>query len=434
LNWKRSMANKILFLPHCTAVGHAGRMLLIAQVLRERLNGTIEFAGNGRYGCLFTRAGFRFHKPDLQGPTHMLVEARLTHFYTQKISIRERANRFKNLTRLLPELIAQEIELYRRVRPDLIVWDGRWTAAIAAEAMGIPFISVMNTVITPYSQMRIGIPKTLPLFTSYPSLRTPLSRLPQRVQSWAMNTCQSLLFLFCLRFVNNLRASYGLQPFTNLSALFYPGLRTVIVPEPRIFSPVNTPPPNFQYVGPVVWEPRMEIPGPIQDLKDIIYITMGTTGHPMTFRPLLDALASMPQFPVVVTVADLAEVEALKPLSDHVHVYPFLPGNALAQRSRLVICHGALATMTQALSRGVPVLAIPLIVPHEIWSTMVERLGAGLKLYNYELTPQKVRGAVEQLLTEEKYRRVAQDLAPQCQLEGGPERAAEVILSELRRA
>jgi len=428
------MANKILFIPFCTGAGHSGRMLVMAQALKERLEGTIEFAGSGKYGALFSRAGFRFH--ELEGPDFTLHrgKADLVRLHAQKTSVREYIGFFKEVMGLIPQMITHELELYRSVKPDLIVWDGRWTATISAEVAGIPFVSVMNTILTPYSRIRGGFPRTFPLFTTYPWLRTPVVKLPQTVQRWLFYRYLDLFFFFSLRFVNKLRASLGLPAFTSSSELFYPGLRTVIVPEPDILSPVITPPPNFHYVGPVVWQPEMEIPEPVRDLRDIIYISMGTTGNPLVFKPLIQALASMPQCSVVVTVGDLIEVEALKPWPGHVHVYPFLPGIEMAKRARLMICHGALATMAQALSHGVPVLTIPLTIQHEIWSDLVEMLGVGLKLYMFELTPQKVHRVVEQLLTDERHRRAAENLAPRCRLKGGPERAAELILGKLGRA
>jgi MGT family glycosyltransferase len=425
------MAQKVLFFPLCYGVGHAGRMLLIANALRERLNGTIECAGNGPYGALFMEAGYAFHTPHLPDVGSLMGVDKFIHFYTQKRSASDRVRRYKQTIKCLPELIAAEIKLYESVKPDLIVWDGRWTAALAAEVVGIPFVSVMNTVLTPFARLKMEVPKTLPLFTATPRVRTLMTKLPTTLQYWLAEKLWSSLFHFSLRVVNKLRQSYGLKPYPNPAAFFYPGLRTVIIPEPALLSPIPSPPATFHYVGPIVWQPSVELPAPIWDLKDIIYITMGTTGNPMVFRPLIEAFASMPQHQVVMTVADLIEPEALQPWPANVHVYPFLPGIAVARRSKVMICQGALATMTQALSQGVPVLAIPLTIQHEMWSDMVQRLGVGLKLYAFEATPARVAAAVDQILSEDTYRRAAEAFAAQCDATEGPARAAELILKEL---
>jgi len=102
----------VRFLPACEGVGHAGRMLLVAQALRENFDGTIEFAGNEEAGRLFSEAGFQFH---------------------------EIGEGFS-----LKRIIDRGVELYRSLDPDLLVWDGRFTVPISAEIAGLPFVSVLH--------------------------------------------------------------------------------------------------------------------------------------------------------------------------------------------------------------------------------------------------------------------------------------------------
>jgi hypothetical protein len=59
---------KVLFMPSCEVLAHAGRMLLVAHALREKFSGMIEFAGQGKYGAIFPESGFTFHEMEGESP------------------------------------------------------------------------------------------------------------------------------------------------------------------------------------------------------------------------------------------------------------------------------------------------------------------------------------------------------------------------------
>jgi len=410
-------------------------MLITAQALREQFDGTIEFAGSGRYGALFPEAGFHFHDlRDLPETRHFLLEPRRS-VHALLARKGEIIHQWKDIRRYVQRVISNELELYKAVKPDLIVWDGRATASMSAEVAAIPFVSVANTFHTLNSshfQLAGGFPLTFPVFSKYPRLKGLVSHLPQKTQRRLFRHVLNLLSRLILRSVNMVRATFNLRAFDSPSDVFR-RVGPVIVPEPELepFTSRRYLPENFHYVGAVVWQPQIPIPQPLLKLDDVVYVTMGLTGDSRVFKPIIDILSATHRGPVVLTVGDLLEPQDLKPLPENVHVYDFLPGVDVARRSTLVICHGAMATMAQALSQGVPVIGIPFKVEHEVGIDWVEAIGAGSKLHRFDLTPQTLGQIVKKALTGEEYRQAAKAIAPRFRLDDGPRLAAKIILDEL---
>ena len=91
----------------------------------------------------------------------------------------------------------------------------------------------------------------------------------------------------------------------------------------------------------------------------------------------------------------------------------WLPGLACAERAAAVVCNGGSPMVYQALSRGRPVVGLP--VNHDQYYVMeaLVRKGAGRLLRAGQVRPQPAREAVEAVLREPSYRIAAQALQAQ---------------------
>src|SRR5262245_40725693 len=322
----------VLFLPACEGVGHAGRMLLVAEALREQFDGIIEFGGDGPSGRLFSDAGFRFHEIGSGFSLNNLGSLIAKRPFVRPVAA------FRGLVDSYRRIIERDVELYRRLTPDLLVWDGRFIVPVSAELAGLPFVSVLWTYLTPYSTVRWPLPRTAPHVGI-------LARSPTKVREGLAALFQRKLFPgLLLKFFNALRVKCRLAPRRSVSELFE-GLQPAILPEPEALAPTKDLPKKFHHVGFLVLQPQMDLPGWLKDMQDIVYITMGTSGNPGIFRPLIEAFAGRPAQPVVITTGDLIDAGSLAPLPENVHVHRFLPGLEVAKRARLMICQGAPATM-----------------------------------------------------------------------------------------
>ena len=423
---------KVIFVPSCEGLAHAGRMLVVAKVLRDKFKGVIEFAGDGKYGNLFPEAGFPFHEIGDSKSVRILSLDHKRFLFDRKWTVSQCISLAKEVLSSYQNLIKMELDLFRNLKPDLIIWDGRLSVPISAEVSGIPSISFVHSWLTPFSKISYGFPKTHPLLIKFPWLNF-LGKLPVRLQNPLAQYFWRVQRYFFLKLYNKLRGTFDLAPLKSYSELFKK-LPLVLLPDLAAMSPSLDHPKNFHYVGPLGWEPDVALPESLKNRHDLIYICMGSTGSPEIFEPLMEAFSGMPELEFIFATGDVVDPRQLKPLSSNLSVYKYLPGLELAKRSRLFICHGGLGTIYQALSQGVPIIGIPFILSQEIAGIdQVVALGAGMKLILSELNPEKIKQAVKEVLAGEHYSRQAKKISTQFSLDEGPMRSAEIILDQLSR-
>ncbi len=419
---------RVMFMPECEVLAHTGRSLIVAGSLSERFGGSISFAGSGRYSKLIRETGFEFCRT--KGSFRTIA----TEFFTGRRPLYKIPSLFRELLSLYREIVLEEVDLLKSLKPDLVIGDGRPSASISAEICGLPCILITNVCssagVLPYHTIKQSLPLTSPLFTKFPWLR-PVNRLPEKAQKLLLsNHLFRLDSLLRVKFHNRLRTSFGLEPWKD----FRDTLKTskVILADMKGFNPIDALPEKYHFVGPLVWEPDMDLPEPLKDQKDFIYITMGSTGNPGIFFSLIEAFCQMPEFQVVLATGDIVSMEEIGPLPPNVRAYKFLPGIEMAKRSRLIICQGGLGTIYQALSEGVPIIGIPFLPDQEVYGIdRVEALGAGSKIHLFEITPERIISEVNKIFNREDYQRAAQEISTLFTLNEGPNNAAELIIKEL---
>lgn len=122
---------------------------------------------------------------------------------------------------------------------------------------------------------------------------------------------------------------------------------------------------------------------------------------------MLNALAELP----VTVIAATAGRSDLKTVPANAFVADYLPGEAAAARSAVVVCNGGSLTTQQALVAGVPVIGVAGNLDQHLNMEAVERAGAGVLLRTERLKSQRVAGAVMQVISRSEYRQAAARLA-----------------------
>ncbi|POX68657.1 glycosyl transferase family 1, partial [Mycobacterium kansasii] len=120
-----------------------------------------------------------------------------------------------------------------------------------------------------------------------------------------------------------------------------------------------------------------------------------------------DALADLP----VTVIAATADRSGLSNVPANAFVADYLPGEAAAARSAVVVCNGGSLTTQQALLAGVPVVGIASNLDQHLNMEALERAGAGMLLRTERLSRRRVADAVQQALGDAGYRQAALRLA-----------------------
>lgn len=143
-----------------------------------------------------------------------------------------------------------------------------------------------------------------------------------------------------------------------------------------------------------------------------VYVTAGTTYNRRAgsmFSTVIDALREEP-VNVIATVGPDGDTKAFDPRPPHIRVEKFVPQVSLLPHCAAAICHAGAGTVLGAMAHGVPVLVLMLQVAadHYEVASQVEASGAGLSLSADDLSADAVRGKLNELLVNPRYRLAAQ--------------------------
>ncbi|MRW94521.1 glycosyl transferase family 1 [Duganella sp. FT80W] len=391
---------RILFVAEAVTLAHVGRSLALAQTLDRQ-----------RYDVHFACAPG--HEMFLKGS--QLRSWTLNSISSQRFLAALAAGKPVYDRATLAQYVLDDIRLLEAVRPQVVIGDFRLSLSVSARVVQVPYVTVTNAYWSPYVQQHYRVPaialsRVLPI-----ALAEPLFR-----------AVQPLAFALHSRPLNAVRRAYQLPSLgPDLRRVYTDADHVLYADIPEMF-PAHDLPITHAYLGPVMWSPPVELP-PWWDAmpggRDIVYVTLGSSGQAALLPRVLQALAPLP---LTVMAATAGNVDAGL-LPDNVHVASYLPGEQAAQRARLVICNGGSPTSQQALAAGVPVLGIAGNLDQYLNMDGVLRAGAGALLRSDRLQEEQLRGAALHLLQQPEPRAAAQAVARQFQQYDAAARLASLL-------
>lgn len=375
------MMSKILVMPNGYFLAHVSRSLEIAKYLRE-IGHEVIFASEGNYMELVQENEF----PVLSVKT-LEIDRILA------CSRQGRVNWYDY--DLVKTSVEAELKLFEQIKPDLVLSSFRLTLKTSCELASLPLAVILNSSWTNFSTVRNKAPEhsqfTKILGQSLASLIFP----------WGKEMVITLDILPFKKF----RQEAGLSPGKNLWDIWQGDLNLISdIPE---YGPTKNLPSNFYYIGPIIWEPNIEMPywfEQIDSQKPTIYITMGSTGNPYFFEQAIDIFGDS-DYQFIMTTAGLVK---LTNIPKNFFVTEYAPGSLIMQKSDLVICQGGNGTIYQAMSQGLPIIGIPTSHDQEFNMNRVVDLGIGIQLSELKFKPSHLIQAVEKIFNELTYRETAQ--------------------------
>lgn len=300
---------------------------------------------------------------------------------------------------IIEQYIADDRELLKSIRPDLVIGDMRLSLGISARLSSVPYATISNAYWSPFALVKTCIPE-LPL-THYisPRILNPLFRI---VFPWLESRAKA---------INALRTQYDLPPLHKETHEFHDA-DYVLYPDVPEFVPLRYQPPNHFFIGPLPtafsnskpkWWSTM-----CQDRRPKVLVSMGSSGSLTVLHSILTALLDLPVSIILISAG--REIEGIDPgILGRVHYSaPFVPFEEAAAVSRLVITHGGSSTIYPTLSVGTPVLGIPSNFDHQLSCALLKRSGAGFSIRTEFVTSQNAQTAVRALSNDSRYKNSAE--------------------------
>jgi UDP:flavonoid glycosyltransferase YjiC (YdhE family) len=351
---------KVLFIPYTHTISHISRPLLIAKELWDRGHDVL-FAGESPKIKLIRQEDFKvlpLYEPDPDVLYGNIRKGKLQFVSNDEIE----------------KMIEADLALYKEVKPDIVLTDGRFTAPISTHIAGLKHAAIVNVSSTEY--------RTLPYIPFFDFISERLIKrntgLWRALQSLNLKL-EMLVFDNVMSIFKKLSKKYSLKKSVTATNCLTGKDITLLADIPEYFPTKNLPS-NYHYVGPLTWKSNLPKPSwwPLQkNEKPLIYITMGTTGVKDFFRIVYDLIKKSDLKAIATTGG---QIQNLPSIPEKLYMEDYLDGDLIMEASDVVVCHGGNGTIYQALQHGKPVIGIPTITDQKFNMRRVEALGVGRTL------------------------------------------------------
>ena len=405
---------RILCLPYTHTLSHISRPLTIAGELRRRGHEVI-FAGDSPKDHFISSQGFEV-LPAYQVPPELLFER-----------IRQGKLQFV-LDEELDRLIDADRALYRQVKPDLVLSDGRFSAPLSTGIDRFKHAAIVNVSSTAYRALPY-----IPFFDWLPGAQgqrnsrgwTTLDRLNLHLEMFVFDTAMGAF--------KRLSRRHGLG-HTVTATNCLAGKDLTLLADLEEYFPTRNLPADYHYIGPLTWESPLPPPAwwpPKKSGELLAYFTMGTTWMGGSF-PALYAMIRAHGITAIIATGGQFKGDAgqeLKTIDGEIYVEEFVDGDLVMGECDVVVCHGGNGTIYQALQQGKPIVGIPTIPDQQFNMRRVKALGVGegMTLQQLQRSPEKLFHLVRQVATTPAYHHNAQKLREALAGRQPARRAADLI-------
>jgi UDP:flavonoid glycosyltransferase YjiC (YdhE family)/ubiquinone/menaquinone biosynthesis C-methylase UbiE len=293
--------------------------------------------------------------------------------------------------RTLRRYVDEDLALLRAVEPDVVVGDFRLSLSVSARLAGVPYLAVTDACWSPFSP------------ASFPLAEHPMTKvLGVRASQAVFAAIRPVAFAYHCLPLNRVRRDLGLPSLGYELKRAYTDADWVLYADIPELAPLLNLPATHRYLGPIRWSPAVPKPAWWDDVpkdKPAVYVTFGVSGKTDLLPRVVEALSELP-VSILVATAGRAALDA--PPRD-TFVADYLPGDAAAARSSLMICNGGTLTVQQALCARIPVLGLANNMNQHMNMQTISRAGAGELMRAGTFDAAELRAMVLKILSSPAY-------------------------------
>jgi zeaxanthin glucosyltransferase len=288
-----------------------------------------------------------------------------------------------------------------------------------AEGMGLPFICVSCGQAI---HRRADIP---PFFMPWSYQNTWWASLRNQVAYTILDrSCRPIL-----QVINHYRDRWNLPPYRQMyrsnSRLLHLSQQVAAFDLPNLNLPAH-----FHYVGPLRNRSPRSVSFPQERLtgQPLIYASLGSVQNRKyeIFHQIATACQGL-DFQLVMPHGGGMNAEQITSLPGDPLVVEYAPQREILSKASLTITHGGMNTVLDSLSYGVPLVAIPITFEQPGTGARIRWTGVGEVIPLAQLTPSRLRDAIQQVSASPGYAANAATVQREIQQAGGIHRAADLI-------
>jgi zeaxanthin glucosyltransferase len=303
----------------------------------------------------------------------------------------------------------------------LLVDQASFPGGTVADELGVPFATVCNALLSNPD------PAVPPFFTHWKPQDAWWARLRNRV-AWAG---LDRLYSPVLVRIQERRRQLGLPVPERIAEVW--SSRLQISQQPQSFEfPRQALPKQVRFVGPLRlsdgYPPVPPFPWDRLDGRRLVYASLGTLQNRIagTFRMIAEACDGL-DVQLVISTGHGVPMASLGDLPGRPVVVPYAPQLELLRRAALAVTHAGLNTTLDALSTGLPMVAIPVTNEQPGIAARIAWVGSGETVMLSRVTPRRLHSLISRVLSDPSYAAAARRVRDAIQAAAGALGAADMI-------
>lgn len=165
----------------------------------------------------------------------------------------------------------------------------------------------------------------------------------------------------------------------------------------------------------------------------VLLISLGSTWtkEPGFYRACVEAFGDLPGWHVVLQIGEYVDPDGLGALPANIETHTWVPQTSVLEQADVFVTHAGAGGSQEALSRGVPMVAVPQAVDQFRNAGTLRSLGVARQLPKDRVTAEALREAVLTLADDPRVAARCAEIKARMAAEGGPALAADLIEAEL---
>ncbi|WP_028401592.1 macrolide family glycosyltransferase [Ectobacillus panaciterrae] len=193
---------------------------------------------------------------------------------------------------------------------------------------------------------------------------------------------------------------------------------------------------KYIFIGPSFPKRKETNHFPLEALKNekVLYISMGTVLNQVEefFNTCIDAFSDF-QGKVVIAAGEKADFTKIKQAPENFIISPYVPQLEVLSLSDVFITHGGMNSVNEGIHYNVPLVVLPHDKDQPMVAQRLTELGAGYRLSKDNINVQSLKDAVNEVLSNDKYKEGIQKINDSFYDCGGTEKALEAIDSFVKK-
>ncbi|MHC5053514.1 MAG: macrolide family glycosyltransferase [Planctomycetota bacterium] len=189
---------------------------------------------------------------------------------------------------------------------------------------------------------------------------------------------------------------------------------------------------RYRFVGPSVAlrEEKSDLPLDDDDPRPLVYVSLGTIVNEARafYRACFDGLGG-DSVRVVMSVGSQTDPASLGEPPPNFIIRQRVPQLGVLARAKAFVTHAGMNSVSEAMLARVPLVLFPQTAEQGLVARQVEHLGAGVRLPHVDLTADRIREAVGEVILDPAYREGAERIGRSFEEGGGYRAAADAFIA-----